>query len=224
MAKVLLVEDDLELADKLSAWLKTEKYLVDHVADGRQALEMLKTYEFDLVVLDWDLPEMSGIDVCRNMRSNGSKVPILMLTGKGTFEDKEEGLDSGCDDYLTKPFDTRELAARLRALLRRPTEFSGMVLKVGNVTLQPTAHKVERDGQTVELSRTEYALLEFLMRHPNQVFSPDALLNNVWTSESEASIDTVRTYIKTLRKKLSDGGGSSIIRTIFGVGYKVTAE
>lgn len=224
MAKVLLVEDDVELADKLVAWLKKESYVVEHVLDGRQALDLLRAYGFDLVILDWDVPQVSGVEVCRQLRAGGSKVPVLMLTGKASFEDKEVGLDSGCDDYLTKPFDGRELGARMRALLRRPASFTGTVLSVGNVSLQPVTHHVERDGLAIDLSRMEFTLLEFLMRHPNQVFSPEALLNNVWSSDSEASIDTVRTYIKTLRKKLADNAGSSIIRTVFGVGYKVSAD
>lgn len=224
MAKVLLVEDDLSLAEKLTAWLKKERYVVEHAPDGQQGLELLANYDFDLLILDWELPVVTGVEVCKQLRAKGDRIPILMLTGKGALDDKEIGLDSGCDDYLTKPFDIRELGARLRALLRRPTAFAGVVLTVGDICLSPSAHSVEKSGKPIELSRLEYALLEFLMRHPNQIFSPEAILNSVWTSESEASIDTVRTYIKTLRKKLSDNAGSSIIRTVFGVGYKVAAD
>lgn len=221
MAKILLVEDDPKLAEDLIAWLKTENNTVEHADNGQFALDLLKSYHFDLMILDWDIPEVSGIEVCRSLRQHNNHIPILMLTGKGELSDKETGLDSGCDDYLAKPFNVRELGARLRALLRRPVNFTGVQLRVGNITLEPGTHRVTKDGIDVSLSKLEYALLEFLMRHPDQVFSPEALLNSVWSSESGASIDTVRTYIKTLRKKLANSAGASIIHTIFGVGYKV---
>ena len=222
MAKILLVEDDEQLANTLLAWLKKEQNIVEHVGTGNAALDMLRHYQYDVVILDWELPDLSGVNVCRQIRDEGCPVPVLMLTGKATLNDKETGLDSGCDDYLTKPFEYRELAARLRALLRRPSSFTGVVLNVGNVSVQPDIQRVTRDGVEVDLSKLEYALLEFLMRHAGQVFSPDAILVKVWSADSGASIDTVRTYIKTLRKKLSNSSGNSIIRTVFGVGYKVT--
>jgi len=145
----------------------------------------------------------------------------LMLTGKGTINDKEQGLDAGADDYLTKPFHLKELSARIRALLRRPVTFTGTTLKVGSLEIDPSSHRLTIEGREVNLLPKEYAILEFLMRHPNEVFSPDALLNRVWNSESEASTDTVYTYIKTLRKKVSPEAPSSIIKTVHGVGYKL---
>lgn len=225
MAKILFVEDDTDLSGRVNEWLAFEQHAVECVFDGAEATERLKFYQYELVILDWDLPKKPGIEVCKDFRGSGGLTPILMLTGKGTINDKELGLDAGADDYLTKPFHLKELSARIRALLRRPvSSFTGTTLKIGTLEIDPSSHQLTIDGREVNLLPKEYAILEFLMRHPNEVFSPDALLNRVWNSESDASTDTVYTYIKTLRKKISPEAPSSIIKTVHGVGYKLESK
>lgn len=224
MAKLLLVEDDTDLSGRVNEWLCFEQHAVECVFDGIEAAQRLKFYQYELVILDWDLPKKTGIEVCKEYRSGGGLTPILMLTGKGSINDKEMGLDAGADDYLTKPFHLKELSARIRALLRRPATFTGTTLKIDLLELDPSSHKLTVDGKEVNLLPKEYAILEFLMRHPNEVFSPEALLNRVWNSESDASTDTVYTYIKTLRKKVSPSAPSSIIKTVHGVGYKLESK
>lgn len=221
MAKVLIVEDDLELLEKLRDWLIFEKYVVEEAHNGRQALDMVRFYKYDVIVLDWMLPDLSGIEVCRQYRATGGSAPILILTGKREISDKEKGFTSGADDYLTKPFDTRELSARIRALLRRPRLYKDNILKVEDLTLDTGAHTVSRSGRVIELQPLEFQLLEFLLRHSNQVYSPEALLNHVWGAHSDASVDTIRTYIKTLRRKIDVEGKASVIKTVHGVGYKL---
>jgi DNA-binding response OmpR family regulator len=223
MAKILLVEDEPDFSILITEWLKNEKYVVEAVENGEDALDRLKFYKYDCVILDWMLPALSGIEVCKNFRSGGGTTPILLLTAKKHVDEKEQGLDAGADDYLTKPFEMKELSARIRALLRRPQAFSGSVLQVGNLALEPNTFKVTRSGEEVALLPKEFALLEFLMRHPNQVFSADALLDRVWSSDSEASPETIRTYIKRLRKKIDLDGQPSILSTVHGVGYKLDA-
>lgn len=223
MAKILLVEDEPDFSELISGWLKNDHYLIESVENGEDAMDRLRFYKYDLVILDWMLPGISGVDVCKRYRSSGGTTPILMLTAKRHVDEKEAGLDAGADDYLTKPFELKELSARIRALLRRPSAFSGNVLKVGNLVLESNSFKVTRDGEDVQLLPKEFALLEFLMRHPNQVFSAEAILDRVWSSDSEASPETIRTYIKRLRKKLDVEGTPSLLSTVHGVGYKLEA-
>jgi DNA-binding response OmpR family regulator len=223
MAKVLVVEDDASLSARLREWLELEHHQAEIVGDGKDALNYLRTYKYDLIILDWHLPSLSGLEVCRHARSHGISTPILMLTGVSDIPDKATALDTGADDYVTKPFHFQELSARLRALLRRQTVQVANILKVGGLVLDPEGHEVTNNGQPVQLLPKEFALLEFLMRHPNQIFSSEALLDAVWLSESEASPNTVRTHMYTLRKKLSAGGNRSPIETVHGVGYKLEA-
>jgi two-component system OmpR family response regulator len=221
MAKILLVEDDEDLATMVVEWLSFEHYAVELVTDGRDGLDRLRLCQYDAVVLDWELPVMNGPDICRTYRSEGGSTPIIMLTGKGTVSEKEHGLDSGADDYLTKPFNMKELSARLRALLRRVSNTATNILSVGQLTIDPTKYKVTRAGVEVQLLPREFALLEFLMRHPDEVFSGDALLQRVWHSESEATSEAIRTCIKRLRQKIDNDDDDSIIQTIPRVGYKL---
>lgn len=219
MAKIFIIEDDVPLVGLLSQWLTNEKHVVEYVDNGKEGLEWLRIYECDLVILDINLPGMNGFEVCRLYRDHGGIAPILMLTGRDSLNDKEAGLDLGADDYLTKPFDARELTARVRALLRRPKLHTGGTLRAGNIELNFANRRVTSNGEVVKLQPMEFALLEFLLRHPNQVFSPEALLNHVWQSGSEASADTLRTYIKTLRRKLEAAGAAGAIETVHGSGY-----
>lgn len=221
MAKILIVEDDVSLQRMINDWLALEHYKLEMTGDGKDAIEMLKVYQYDVIILDWQLPGMSGIEVIREFRSRGGKTPCLMLTGKSAIPDKEEGFDSGVDDYLTKPFHMKELSARLRALLRRPNTLVTEVLQVGGLKMDRRTHVVLLVDKEVDLKPTEYSLLEFLMRHPGQVFGPEALLDRVWSSQSDATVDALTTCIKRLRKKITIEGQESIIKTIYGVGYKL---
>jgi DNA-binding response OmpR family regulator len=219
MAKILVVEDDEDLQNLMKGLLTAERHSVEAVNNGIDAVQMLKMHKYDLIVLDWMLPGLTGTEVCAEYRAKGGALPILMLTAKSTIEEKEIGLDAGADDYLTKPFDARELLARIRALLRRPQAVSAKEMQVGNLALDPRSAKVFKDGAEIKLLPKEFSLLELFMRYPNQIFSSEALLERVWSADSSASFDTVRTYIKTLRKKIDSPNVASLIRTVHGVGY-----
>lgn len=221
MTKILVVEDDKTLATTVSDWLKYEHYLVEVVPSGQAALDRLGTSQYDVIVLDLALPGIGGIEVLRQYRARGGATPVLILTGKGELDEKEQGFEAGADDYLTKPCHLRELSARVKALLRRPKLVVGNTLKAGELELDPNAFKVMRNGVEVQLARMEFALLEFLMRHPGQVFSPEALLERVWQSESERSPESIRTLIKKLRKKIDAPDGESHIENVHGVGYRL---
>jgi len=216
-----MVEDDLGLTRMVRDWLATEKHQLESVTDGPEGLERLRFYQFDLVILDVQLPGMDGFEILRQYRSTGASTPVLMLTGKDAVGDVESGLIGGADDYLTKPFHMRELSARIRALLRRSGRFLGNTLKVRNIELDATKYEVTKDGVKVTLLPKEFALLEFMMRHPNEVFSPEALLNRVWPSSSDATVDALTTCIKRLRRKLDADSEVSIIKTVHGRGYKL---
>jgi len=202
-------------------WLGEDGYQVELVDNGAAAQERLGKQPYDVLIVDWGLPDIAGTDLCKQYRDGGGSASILMLTGRGAITDKEEGLDAGADDYLTKPFHPRELSARLRALLRRPRELRDNILQAADITLDPGAARVTRAGKEVNLLPKEFALLEFLMRNPNQVFAADVLLDKVWSKESENSPDTVRVHITKLRSKIDKEGEPSIIRTVHRVGYKL---
>lgn len=221
MAKVLLVEDDPVLNEQVESWLTVEHHVVELVVDGDEALSRLKHYAYDVIVLDWGIPGISGIDVLKKYRATGGATPILMLTGKNAIVEKQEGLDSGADDYLTKPFDLRELSARIRALTRRPAKFTGTKVKIADLELDTASHIATRSGTDLKLLPKEFALLELFMRNPNTIFSAETLLNQVWSSECDSTLDTVYTFIKTLRTKLSPKDRSELIKTVAGLGYKL---
>ncbi|HEY9755780.1 MAG TPA: response regulator transcription factor [Oculatellaceae cyanobacterium] len=223
MPKVLIVEDDLELSSKIREWLEFERYSVEECPNGADAAELLKTYGYDVIVCDWNLPDKTGVDIISEFRSHGGGTPILMLTGKGTVTDKETGLDAGADDYLTKPFHIKELAARLKALLRRPAVMAPETIKVGEIELETRTYKVTVAGKSIQLLPKELALLDFLIRRPNQVFGSKELLKQVWESDTVASEDTIRTYMKTLRRKVTPEGAECPIKTVHGLGYKLEA-
>jgi DNA-binding response OmpR family regulator len=223
MAKILIVEDDTDISTIVSRWLKHENHLVEISKDGEDASVKLKLNQYDLIILDWMLPKVTGVELCQKFRANGGTTPILLLTAKSTIENKETGLDSGADDYLTKPFDLKELSARVRALLRRSGSLTSKILKIGDLSLDAEMHQVTLADNPIVLNPKEFALLEFLMRHPNQIFSGEALLSRVWQSDAMASSDTVRAHIKNLRKKIDQPGKTSPISTVHGLGYKMEA-
>lgn len=221
MAKILLVEDDAGLCRMINDWLTLEHHNLEISTDGKDGLEKMRFYQYDLAIFDWSLPQMSGIEILHEIRKLGLSTPVIMLTGRNTIVDKEEGLDAGADDYLTKPFHMKELSARIRALLRRPRAMVGEVFQCGDLVVDRGTYKVTKAGTELKLLPSEYALLEFLLRHPNQVFTQEALLDRVWSSESDATSNALTTCVKRLRKKIDSENQESIIKTVYGVGYKL---
>jgi len=220
MSKILIIEDDQALVLMLESWLMAEHYVVETVNNGLDGLDRMKHYPADVIILDWELPHLTGVDACREYRESGGVTPILMLTGKDAINDKTAGLDSGADDYLTKPFEMQELSARLRALLRRtaPKKINNLVAR--DIVLDPVSGRVTKAGVEIQLMPKEYALLEFFLRNPNQIFTADAILDRVWHLDAEAAVQTVRPYISRLRDKLGDND-RPLIKTVHGMGYKL---
>jgi DNA-binding response OmpR family regulator len=222
MAKIFIIEDDIDVCENVKDWLTCQRHTVEAVQDGREGLEHLRFYNYDLIILDWELPNMSGLQVCNEFRARGGNTPILFLTGKREIEHKEAGFEAGADDYLTKPFNIKELSARVKALLRRPAPIgTGKTLHARHVELDPQSGMVTANGAAVKVNPKEFALLEFLMRHPGQVFSAEALLDRVWASSSDATSEAITTCIKRLRQKLDVNGQSSLITTLHGMGYRL---
>ncbi len=220
MAKILVVEDDESLRKVLSEALQTQHHTTDSVADGKSGLAYIKGSHYDLIILDWELPGCSGIDICREYRKNGGNSPVLFLTARGQINEKAQGFEVGADDYLVKPFLVQELLLRVRALLRRPAQVVTDVLRFSDLTLDPETGKVELAGAEIKLQRRELALLEFFMRHPAAVFSAESLLVRVWDTDSDATEIALRSCIAKIRKKLDREGKPSIIESIWGKGYK----
>ncbi len=225
MAKILIAEDDKMTANMICELVKSLGHTSEVVYNGDDSLDRLKFYDFDLAILDWQMPGMSGVEVCKTYRQAGGRAPILMLTGKGNITDKEQGFISGADDYLTKPFDVRELSARIKALLRRPADYvEPAECNEAGIALDFQQHCLVVDGKSITLLPKEFAVLEFLLRHPDQFFTPEVLLNKVWSSESDATLDALRTCIKRIRKKVDPDDGPSLIATVRGYGYKLDLE
>ncbi len=221
MAKILYVEDDAELQYSVALLLRAERHTVEAVEFGQEALDRLAYAQFDLIILDINLADLNGKTVCSEYRRGGGKTPVLMLTGNGEIIDRTSGLDSGADDYLTKPFDSRELLARVRALLRRPIDTAlSNTLRHGCIELDTITRKVSRNGIEVFMQPRDFELLELLMRHPTQTFSNDALLDRVWHVDDEASLNALRSSIKRIRQKIGDTNGD-IIENIPKVGYRM---
>jgi DNA-binding response OmpR family regulator len=221
--RVLVVEDDRDIADVLRRSLDLDGYEVRLAADGEAALSEAGVFEPDAVILDLGLPRLDGVEVCRRLRSKGD-VPILMLTARDGVEDRVGGLDSGADDYLVKPFERRELLARLRALLRRRPPRGSASLLVGDLRLNPDAHEAFRGERELELTSREFELLEHLMRNERLVVSRQRLLDEVWGYHPYAETNTVDVFISNLRRKLEAGGEDRILHTVRGSGYVLRAE
>ncbi|HEY9713183.1 MAG TPA: response regulator transcription factor [Chroococcales cyanobacterium] len=220
MAKILVVEDDRKVADTIERWLTHEKHVIEVIDDGSAASHYMRINSYDAIILDWQLPGKSGIEICKEFRRQGGKTPVLMLTGKSTVDDKGEGFEAGADDYLTKPFDVRELGFRLKAIMRRGPEVFEEQLIFGPLVLDTKLRKLTIEAQNVTLLPKEFAILELLMKHPGEIFSAEAMLNRVWSSESDSTEHTVRTYMHTLRKKLS-AQSCDVLKTVHGVGYRL---
>src|SRR5215203_2719789 len=219
--RILVVEDEERLARLISRVLTEEGYTVETEGEGRRALLRALAGEHDLLIVDWMLPELSGVQLVKRLRAAEVGTPALMLTARDQIEDRVEGLDAGADDYLPKPFAFPELLARVRALTRRPwgEEKEGAILKAGDVTLDPVRHVVRHGGATVDLTAKEFALLATLLQRPGQVFTRSVLLDTVWGGSPEVYANVVDLYVSYLRKKLDPGGEPSRIRTVRGVGY-----
>jgi len=218
--RLLVVEDDPGLVRILEQGLREEGYAVDVARDGEVGLDLARLEPYDLLVLDLTLPKLDGLSLCRQLRSGGSAVPILMLTARDAVDDRVSGLDSGADDYLVKPFSLSELAARLRALLRRRGGSREPVLRAGGLVLDPSLREVRLEGSLVNLTRKEYQVLESFLRNPSRVLSREEIAGHIWDYDSGAQSNVVDVYVLNLRRKLGEG----LIRTVRGMGYQLAGE
>ena len=221
LPRILLVEDESALADMVADALNREHFETELCEDGERGFALLRSGQFDLAILDWNLPGMTGVEICERARKEGATIPILMLTNRSTSADKEQGLDTGADDYLTKPFDIRELVVRIKTLLRRPKTFNSKLLRCGNISIDLEKAQVFKSEQLIEVMPAEYALLEFLMRNQGKPFSAEELLTHVWKADSEVTISAVTTCIKRLRDKIDSKERNSILKNVHGIGYLV---
>ena len=222
--RILIVEDEHKIANSIKKGLEQESYAVDVAFTGADGLDLATTEEYDLIILDILLPGIDGLTICKKIREQHHlHVPILMLTSKGQIADRVEGLNAGADDYLTKPFAFEELLARVRALIRRPHQVMGTVLHIGNVRLDTVSHEVERVGKHIQLSNREFALLEYLLRHANQIVTKEQIIGHVWNYDADILPNTVEVYIGYLRNKIDKPfpKNSPLIHTVRGLGYKV---
>src|SRR5436309_14029876 len=221
MSRVLVVDDEPAVRRALERALKLERYDVELAANGEEALDALATRPADVVILDVLMPRLDGLEVCRRMRQAGDKTPVLMLTARDGIDDRVTGLDVGADDYLVKPFALRELQARLRALLRRAGDGNGdgEVLRYADLELDPVAHEVRRGGRAIELSKTEFLLLELFMRHPRQVLTRSTIFEHVWGYDFGPTSNALGVYIGYLRRKTEAPGEPRLLHTVRGVGY-----
>ncbi len=220
--RVLMVEDELDIAGFMLKALKAEGYSIDHATTGKQAIFWAKTNDYDMVLLDVQLPDMLGYDICAAIRQAKPTIPIVMTTVRSELPDKLEAFEKGADDYLVKPFMLEELFARMNAILRRPQTAPQDVLQVGDITLDNRKHTVSRGSQAVELRVKEFALLEYMMRNPDAVLTRGTLLEHVWDMNIDPFTNTVDVHIRALRKKLNDPKGR-LIQTVHGRGYKIAA-
>jgi DNA-binding response OmpR family regulator len=225
--RLLLVEDEPDVGAAIKQVLSREAYVVDWFLDGAQAWDHLQMNwtQYTMAIFDWMLPGLSGVELCKRLRSQNSPLPVLMLTAKDRMEEKIIGLDSGADDYLVKPFGMAELLARLRALRRRSPQIQPRQLQVGRLSLNYGTHTVTYElptdeGRTIPLTLKEFQLLEYLMQHPNQVLTRDQILNRLWELGEEPMSNVVTAHIRSLRRKLGEEN-NSLIETIYGVGYRV---
>ncbi len=218
--KILVVDDERAVRESLRRALELEGYEIELAADGSEALYRLEgSEEPDAVILDVLMPGVDGLEVCRRLRGSGSKLPVLMLTARTEVEDRVAGLDAGADDYVTKPFALEELLARVRALLRRTTDEEGEVVRFANLVLDPTTREVTRGGRPIELTRTEFSLLELFMRNPRQVLTRTIIFERVWGYDFGYASNSLDVYIGYLRRKTEAEGEPRLIQTVRGVGY-----
>lgn len=221
MAKILLVEDDQELAGTIAKWFTLERHVIETALDGLDGMDRVMGGSYDIIILDWQLPFVDGIEICKKYRASNGTTPIIMLTGKSLVVEKEIGLDSGADDYVTKPFSVKELAARVRAILRRPQGYKSDVIVNGPLELNLASHQITRNQVALDLLPVDFALLEFFMRHAGEVFSTEALISRVWHTDKSPTDNAVRSSIKRIRQAIDDEEQPSLIETVNRVGYKL---
>jgi two-component system, OmpR family, response regulator MprA len=221
--RVLVVDDEVAVRTSLHRALNLERYEVDLAQDGREALERVASGRYDAIVLDVSMPQLDGLEACRRMRAAGDRTPVLMLTARDAVDDRVAGLDAGADDYLVKPFALRELQARLRALLRR-VDGPSDELRFGDLRLEPATRDVWRGDRRLELSRTEYALLELFLRHPRQVLERSTVFEQVWGYDFGATSNVLGVYMGYLRRKTEAEGEPRLLHTVRGVGYILREE
>jgi hypothetical protein len=219
--RILLIEDDVAIARSLKEGLEDEAYAVDVAHDGDEGYRTATADDYDAIILDIMLPSMNGYEVCQALRQDGKRTPILMLTARDAERDIVKGLDTGADDYLAKPFSFEVLLARLRAILRRPNEKLGEVLRVGDLTLDPSLKKVTRASQEINLTTKEYGVLEYLMRNTGKVLSKEQIIAHVWDFDADVLPNNVELFIMFLRRKVDKPFGKKLIHTVPGFGYKL---
>jgi DNA-binding response OmpR family regulator len=223
--KVLVIEDEEKIARALQRGLEQERFSAEIAPDGAAGLAAAEADEYDVIILDRMLPEMDGMEVCRSLRASGDKTPILMLTAKDQVRDRVAGLNAGADDYLVKPFAFEELLARIRALLRRPSQATDTILRVSDLELDPVSFQVRRGGKNIKLSAKEFALLEYLMRNVGRVLSKDKIIDHVWEYDADVLPNNVEVFIGYLRRKIDTPfEGPNIIHTSRGFGYSVSED
>ena len=222
--RLLIVEDEPSIANFIKQGLTEAGYAVDLAWNGREGLDYALSADYDVYVLDIMLPQMNGLELLRELRRRGDKTPSLMLTARDTIDDRVEGLDAGADDYLVKPFAFPELVARVRALLRRPPLQTGTVLQIKDLEMDTAKREVMRNGRFIELSPREYAVLEYLMRHPNQVLTRTQIGEHVWNFDFYNESNVVDVYIGYLRRKIDNDSDQALIHTIRGVGYRMSDQ
>lgn len=219
--RILLIEDDIAISRLLKEGLEDESYAVDVANDGSEGYRTAVADDYDVIILDIMLPEMNGYEVCQALRNDGNKTPILMLTARDAERDIVEGLDTGADDYLAKPFSFDVLLARIRALLRRPNEKLEEVLQVGDLKLDPSSKKVTRASQEINLTAKEYGVLEYLMRNKGKILSKEQIISHVWDFDADVLPNNVELFIMFLRRKIDKPFKSKLIHTVSGFGYKL---
>ena len=219
--RLLVIEDERKIARVITESLKREKYAVDVAYDGEEGFNLADSQPYDLLIVDRMLPGLEGKEIVKKLRENGKNMPILFLTALSTTEDKTLGLDVGADDYLTKPFAIDELLARVRALLRRPPIQQPDILKIDDLKIDKQQQTVTRAGKTIDLTSKEYALLEYLMLHPNQILSKETLIDHVWDFDADILPNNVEAYIKNLRQKIDKPFKKQLIKTVRGFGYRI---
>jgi len=219
--RILVVEDNHRLNSSLASSLAHEGYSIDSAYDGQEGQDLAEMTSYDLIILDIMLPKKDGLEVCRDLRRRRIHTPILLLTARDTVDDRVQGLDCGADDYLVKPFAVRELLARLRALLRRQQPSKQGRLEMGNLVIDPVTHTVERGGQPLDLTPKEFALLEYLMYHPNQVVTREMIEQHIWNYDFECESNVIDVYVRRLRRKIDDPFRVKLLTTVRGVGYRL---
>lgn len=219
--RLLVIEDERKIARVITESLKREKYAVDAAYDGEEGFNLADSQPYDLLIVDRMLPGLEGAEIVKKLRENGKNMPILFLTALSTTEDKTLGLDVGADDYLTKPFAIDELLARVRALLRRPPIQQPDILKIDDLKIDKQQQTVTRAGKNIDLTNKEYALLEYLIQHPNQILSKETLIDHVWDFDADILPNNVEAYIKNLRQKIDKPFKKQLIKTVRGFGYRI---